>query len=165
MWGYRGKDLIASTRIIQHLLEDPLWIIKANKFHPLGSICNISQLEKMRNLRLDIWIEGLGVISKVGDALIPEEFLDKKNRFGSVADATLNNGFRGALEELKKRDFYLTQEIGTQYMKRFTDPATDILNPIEDLKMTQYNVSVRSNGINRPFKTRRGVMGFASSAI
>jgi hypothetical protein len=72
LWGHIGKDLIESSRIVQRLLEYPLWNEKTGAFHPVGSICSTSQLDRMRELRLEVWMEGVGAISEAGDALTPE---------------------------------------------------------------------------------------------
>ncbi|KAH8594517.1 heterokaryon incompatibility protein-domain-containing protein [Bisporella sp. PMI_857] len=164
-WGYIGKDLIASSRTTQHLLEHPLWNEKVGAFHPVASICSASQLNNMRKLRLDVWIEGVAAISEVGDALTPEALLASDSPGLNQADAIQMDRFRAAVKDLDISDFHCTYEIGTRYMKKLTDPPTTPFSPIQDGNTGKDIILHQSTGENRPFITNNGLLGLASTTV
>jgi Heterokaryon incompatibility protein (HET) len=162
LWGYMGKSLTTSSRTVQHLLEYPLWNEEASAFHPLETICTISQLNHMRILRLDVWMEGVGAISEVGDAV---GLLANGSPDLSLVDAMQKKEFYAALKHLEISHWHCTEKIGTQYTKELTSLPTTLFSPIEDENTGQEILRRRSTGQNRAFITRNGLLGFASSSI
>lgn len=166
LWGYRGKDLIVSTRTVQNLLENPLWNKATNSFLPIRSICSTSQMERMRALRLDLWMEGVGAISEVGDALLPEELSANDSPLLQQVGGMKNGMFQflRALEDLDISEYHRTQEIGTRYMK-LTDPTDTPFAAIEDENAGMEILSQPSTAINRLFTTKNGLLGYASPSV
>ncbi|KAE8440599.1 hypothetical protein EG329_007045 [Mollisiaceae sp. DMI_Dod_QoI] len=165
MWGYIGKDLIASSRITQRLLEHPLWNQKAEAFYPIRDICDPSQLDSMSGLRLNVLIEGVGAISEVGEALAQIGLCASDSPSLHQADTMQRDRFRTAAKELHMKDFHCTQGIGTQYMKKLTDAPATAFSPIEDTKTGESIIFDQSTGNNRPFITKNGLLGLASSTV
>jgi hypothetical protein len=167
LWGYMGKDLVASLAIVQQMLQQPLWDEHVNKFHPVTSVSTASQLGKLRELRLRFWIEGMGAVSEVGDVLSPEVAFEHNSSSLRQMTATQQNSFRAALKELATKDLQsVSQYIGIQYTKMATDNPDVFFSASEDRNSAANEALLfPPTGETSPFITGNGLFGLATSKI
>ncbi|KAH7377531.1 heterokaryon incompatibility protein-domain-containing protein [Cadophora sp. MPI-SDFR-AT-0126] len=164
LWGYMGKCLHRSTRIVQNILENPLWDENAATYLPVEKISNEAQFEKMKELRLSVWLEGMAVVEEIGEALTMAELKADDLPDHDNATESQKQRLHEAIEELEERDFHCTSTIGTLYAKQITDPSSAYFTPIPSTA-TSFHPPRHTPSTNRTFSTHNGLLGIASSDI